>query len=365
MMSKFSKKINIAIIGCGKIAEKHAKILVSKKIKSLNLVAVCDSDKQRAKNFGKKFNVVNFNKIETLLNKIDIDLVVICSSSDSHFKNALTVSKFKKNVIIEKPICLNLRDANKIIKIFDKNNNFLFVVMQNRFNSMLKLLKEIIDKKLLGKITNISIRVWWCRDQSYYNEAKWRGTWKLDGGIFMNQAIHHLDIMTWLMGSVKSLTAIIKRRLVNIETEDSGSAIIDFKNGILGTIEASTALRPKNLENSVTVLGENGNIKIGGPYMNNLETYDLKKKKLALTILQKYKKEKSKNNHYLFYEDVAKHLLKKKLKNKKIINGKEAFKSLELVTGIYQSVIKKKRVYFPLKSNFKNSPNKLMSELKK
>ena len=358
------KKINVAIIGCGKIAEKHASILNSKKLKFFNLVAVCDVHPSKAKNFAKKFNVISFNNINNLLTSVDIDLVVICTSSGDHYFNALEVSKFKKNIVIEKPICLTLLQAKKIIKIYKKNKNLLFVVMQYRFDPLLNLLKEAITKNLLGKISSISVRVWWCRDQKYYNQAAWRGTWNLDGGIFMNQAIHHIDMMQWLLGPVHSLTALIKKRLVKIETEDLGMAILEFKNGILGNIEVSTAIRPKNLENSITVLGEYGNIKIGGPYMNDLEIYDLKNVKKANLLLRKYKKFSNTNNHYLFYESVQNKLIKKKGTNEQFVDGREASKSLKIVNAIYDSVVRKKRVYLsdkikPIKKN-----KKLISELK-
>jgi UDP-N-acetyl-2-amino-2-deoxyglucuronate dehydrogenase len=361
-MSSF-KTINVAIIGCGKIAEKHATILTSKKIEQFNLVAVCDINKKKAKNFGKKFNINFFYNIDILLKSTDIDLVVICTSSGHHFKNAMTVSKYKKNIVIEKPICLDLLEAQKIVKIYNKNKNMLFVVMQNRLNPLIKLLKEVVEKNLLGKISSLSIRVWWCRDQNYYDQAAWRGTWKSDGGIFMNQGIHHLDMMTWLMGPVNSLVAMIKKRLVKIQTEDVGTSILDFKNGVLGTIEVSTALRPQNFENSITVLGECGNIKIGGLYMNDLEVFNLKNKMKGKILLKKYKKNKD-NNHYLFYQNVFDNISKRNSSKKKYIDGNEAIKSLEIVHGIYQSIIKKRRIYFPIKPNVKNNTKKLIAELK-
>ena len=190
-----------------------------------------------------------------------------------------------------------------------------------------------------------------------------RGTWKLDGGIFMNQGIHHLDLMTWLMGPINSLVAIIKKRLVKIETEDVGTAILEFKNGALGTIEVSTALRPKNLENSITVLGERGNIKVGGLYMNDLKVFDLKIKK-GISILRKYRKNKE-NNHLLFYQNVFDNIKKNNSSKKKYIDGNEAIKSLEIVHAIYKSVIKKSRIYLPLKPKIKNNQQRLLAELKK
>ncbi len=361
-MKKFNV-INVVIIGCGKIAEKHALILTSKVFKKFQLVGVCDTNKKKAISFGKKFKIKNFNNIDTLLESTKANLAVICTSSGNHYLNALTVSKYKIDLVIEKPISLNLLDANKIVRIFNNDNKKLFVVMQNRLNPLIKYLKEAILKNILGKITSISIKVWWSRDQKYYDEAAWRGTWEADGGIFMNQAIHHLDMMTWLMGPVKSVSAVIKRRLVKIETEDTGSAILEFKNGVIGTIEASTAIRPKNLENSITVMGDKGNIKIGGLYMNNLEINETKNKKVANLLLKKFLKIKNKNNHYLFYEHVLENLLNKK-KKEKHIDGKEAIKSLEIVTAIYQSVIKKKRIYLPLKTKIKNKKSNLLSELK-
>lgn len=360
----YIKNINVAIIGCGKIAEKHAVILTSRKLKKFTLVAVCDIDKKKSLEFGRKFNVKSFRSIDLLLSSSKVDLVVICTSSGFHYSNALKVSKYKKNVIIEKPISLNLSDAHKIIKIFEKNKNMLFVVMQYRLNPLIRLLKEAIDKNLLGNITSISIKVWWCREQNYFNQASWRGTWDLDGGLFMNQGIHHLDMIYWLLGPIKSLSALIKRKLVKTETEDIGSVIVEFKNNILGTIEVSTAVRPKNLENSVTVLGDKGNISIGGPNMDNLKLFNLNDKKASNYLIKKYKKKINHNNHYLFYERILKYMTQKKTNSKKFIDGNEAIKSLEIVTAIYRSVIKKKIINLPLKVNYKNNKSQLLSELK-
>ena len=363
------KIFNVAIIGCGKISEKHADILVSKKIKHLKLVAAYDIKKNIAELFAKKYKIKYFNNIHKLLSSVKIDLVVICSDSGSHYKNALIASKYKKDLIIEKPICLDINQAKKIIKIYKKNKNRLFVVMQNRFNPAAKLLKETIKKKLFGKITSISVKVWWSRDQLYYNKDSWRGTWSQDGGLFMNQAIHYIDMMNWLMGPVKSLTALIKKRLVKIETEDVGAAILEFKNGVLGVIEASTAVRPKNIEGSVTILGENGNVKIGGNYMNKLEFYNFQKnKEVSNALLKKFyqRLKKNENSHFLFYLNVIKDLLKRNIKSKKDINsidGNEGIKSLEIVKAIYYSVIRKKNINLPLNSKIKNFKKKLIHEL--
>lgn len=234
--------------------------------------------------------------------------------------------------------------------------------MQYRLNTYIDLIKKIINKRQLGKITSMSIKVWWCRDQKYYDEAKWRGTWELDGGIFMNQGIHHIDMMNWLLGPVKSVTAIIKRRLVKIETEDTGSAILEFKNGVLGTIEVSTAIRPRNIENSIAVLGEKGNIKIGGLNMNEVEIYDFINNKKTKNLIRK-NISNEKNNHFLFYKNIFNNLMDKKNSKNNFIDGNEAIKSLEIVNAIYQSVIKKRRVYLPIKSKIKNGKSKLLSEL--
>lgn len=225
----------------------------------------------------------------------------------------------------------------------------LFVVQQNRFNPPIKKLKEAIDKNKFGKLVLGTVRVRWCRTQEYYDQKKWRGTWALDGGVFTNQASHHIDMLVWMMGDVEKVMAISATRLTKIEVEDTGVAILKFNNGALGIVEATTATRPKDLEGSISILGEKGSVEISGFYMNELKTWNfLNDDEKANNILETYGKtpEIFAWNHYEFLRDVVDSILNNK---KGLIDGLEARKSLELINAIYEAVETSQEIYLRFK----------------
>jgi len=253
--------------------------------------------------------------------------------------------KYKKHFVIEKPLALRLEDADALIEACDKAKVKIFVVQQNRFNPPIKKLKEAIDNDEFGKLVLGSVRVRWCRTQDYYDQKKWRGTWAWDGGVFTNQASHHIDMLVWMMGDVEKVMAISATRLAKIEAEDTGIAILKFKNGALGIIEATTATRPKDLEGSISILGERGSVEIDGFYMNELKTWEfLNGDENVNNIFGNFGKTPKifAWNHTEFLKDVLDSILNDR---QGLIDGLEARKSLELINAIYESTETGKEIY--------------------
>ena len=192
----------------------------------------------------------------------EIDIISVLTPSGMHADHAVQLSRFEKHLVIEKPMALTLEDADKMIAACDQAGTKLFIVKQNRFNKPVVKLKQALDEGRFGKLVMGTVRVRWCRDQSYDDQDDWRGTWALDGGVFANQASHHIDLLMWCLGTPISVFAVSRTALVSIEAEDTAVAIVKFKNGAIGVIEATTATRPRDLEGSLSILGENGSAEI-------------------------------------------------------------------------------------------------------
>ena len=341
-------KINLAFIGCGRIAKKHLEVFKNNFSKKINLVAACDKKKKNVENLlGNNFdNVKVYSNMIEMLKKEKIDLVCILTESGNHYNHANLALDYVKNIIIEKPVTLKISDAQKLQRKSQRLKKKIFVVLQNRYNSPIIKLKKLIQKNQIGNIISASARVRWRRDQKYYNQAKWRGTWKQDGGALTNQGIHHIDLLTWLLGPVKSVFAYSRKALAKIECEDTLSCLVKFNNGAIGTFEVTTAARPKDLEGSVSVLGKKGSVEIGGFAANKMNYIYLEGKKIT-NDLDKYNTNPPNvygYGHYKFYDDVLKDILNKK-KNFKAIRINEAIYSLKIVHAIYMSIENKEEIF--------------------
>lgn len=265
--------MNFAIIGCGFIAKKHANAIAEINEK---LVAVCDKVPETMEYYQKEYGATPYVAIEDMLKNEEIDIVCICTPSGFHSSIAVQVANAKKHIIVEKPIAMTLEDTDKIILACKENNVKLAVVHPNRFRPVVQELRNILDKNLLGKISHVSCIVNWNRNQEYYDQAPWRGTKQYDGGVLMNQAIHNLDLLLWFMGNPNEVYSMEATRLRNIEAEDVSVGVIRFESGALGTVEASTTVYPKNFEESITIFGEYGTIKIGGTNALQFEHLEIK-----------------------------------------------------------------------------------------
>ena len=332
---------NFGIIGCGRISKKHFSIFKNKISKKLKLVAICDIDVKKMRSINKKGNLEIYKNYKDLLNNKKIHVVIILTESGNHFKISSQALKNNKHVIVEKPLCLKINEAKRLIKMSNKLKKKIFVVMQNRFNNPIVAAKKFIQKKKLGKLVTITARVRWRRDNSYYKLDNWRGTWSADGGALTNQGIHHIDLLQYLGGKIKKVSAFSATRLANIETEDTAVGIVEFENGALGTIEVTTAARPKDLEGSISILGEKGTIEIGGFAANKINLWSFKNKKSNILEKKYYENPKNINSfgHKKFYLEVEKSLQKK---NSSAILAKDSLHSLEILHALYSSIYQKK-----------------------
>ena len=334
------QNLRFALVGCGRIAKRHADLLGSGSIKGAELAAVCDTDASKAEAFGKKHKVPFYADMDKMMGtEKNIDVVSVLTPSGLHAKHVINLAKYKKHIVVEKPMALRLSDADKMIEACDESGVKLFVVKQNRFNVPVLKLREALEQNRFGKLIMGTIRVRWCRRQDYYAQDKWRGTWALDGGVLSNQASHHVDLLTWMMGDVESVFARSITALADIEAEDTAVATLKFTNGALGVIEATTATRPRDLEGSISILGEKGVVEIGGFAVNEMKTWQFEdKRKEDEDILKKFSVNPP--DVYGFgHKAYLEHVIDCVLNNKKgLVDGLEGRRSLEFIAAIYESI---------------------------
>ena len=320
-------KIKVAIIGCGRIFDKHYQAI--KFNKNFNLVAVCDIDIKALSQIKDK-KILKYKNITLMIKECEIELLVVCSPSGLHAKHATFAFKNKINALVEKPIDVNLTKAKLLIENYKKINKEIYIVKQNRFNQTIIFLKKLIENKKLGKINFVLCNVLWSRPQGYYSSSSWRGTKKLDGGVVLNQSSHYIDLLLWLFGDVKDHKFIRKRRSRNIESEDTAFIIIEFYNKIIANVSMTTLIPEKNMEGSIMVVGDKGMIKIGGQALNKIEiSRNIKlPKSLDYEIEDVYG-----YGHKKIYEEIY-----KDMRNKRniAIKGEEGLKSLAFISRLYK-----------------------------
>jgi len=264
-----SSKIKFAIIGCGRIAQRHAEHINNKGL----LVAVCDVVKEKADELGKKYNAKVYYSLEDLLrSEKEIDVVSICSPNGLHAEHAIKSLQAGIHVLCEKPMAISVYDCGEMIKAAEKTNKRLFAIKQNRFNPPVEAVKKALDEGRLGKVYSVQLSCFWNRNPDYYQNS-WKGTLKLDGGTLYTQFSHFVDLLYWMVGDVKNVNALMANYSHKgiIEFEDTGVVILEFYNGAIGTINYTVNSFQKNMEGSLTIFGEKGTVKIGGQYLNELE----------------------------------------------------------------------------------------------
>ena len=332
------KPARVGLIGCGRVGQYYIKILKSKKISNYKVISVCDLDIKKSKNFSKHLKCKFNNDYKNIEFYEDIDTVLILTPSGSHFEIAKFFLKKKINVICEKPLTMIPKNSLILNDIAKKNNVICTVVFQNRFNKSIKFLKKIIDKNQFGKIISISLSLLWCRYQKYYEDG-WHGTWLNDGGVANQQAIHHIDIIRWLFGPIRSVCSVAENRLNKLEAEDTMHAVVKFGGGFNGNIEITTAARPKDLHASLSVVGEKGTAVISGVGLNKIKLLHLKGVKVSASIIKKNYSEKVStgygNSHIFYLEEIFKRIAKKS--KKALVSADEAYKTSKLIHALYKS----------------------------
>lgn len=344
--------MKFALVGCGNIAKKHIHV-IQNYLDNAEITAFCDIIPELAQTYGEQYNVPAFSNIQQMFESVgdDIDIVSILTPSGAHTANVLELVKYGKHLVIEKPIALRLENADTIIRACDIHGVKVFVVHQNRYNLPVVKAHEALAQDRFGKLVLGTVRLRWKRDQAYYDSADWRGTWAHDGGVFTNQAGHHIDMLTWFMGDVESVYASANSRLVNIECEDTGVAILKFINGALGIIEATTATRPKDLEGSISILGEKGSVLIGGFYMNELTTWEfVDRQPIDDDIFEKCGKNPE-GWGYNLGEYLKGVIFAIENNRAGLVDGIEGRKSLELINAIYESIETGREVPLRFKPN--------------
>lgn len=333
------KGANFALVGCGSIAKKHVHV-IQNLLEESKIVGFCDSAYEKARSMGERMGVPAFASIRGMMESIgdQVDVVSILTPSGVHYQNVLELVEYRKPLVVEKPITLRLDEADEILRACDAHRVKIFVVHQNRYNLPVIKAREAIEKGRLGRPVMGTVRLRWKRDQAYYDAASWRGTWAYDGGVFTNQASHHIDMLTWFMGGVETVKAVGITRLAKIECEDTGAAILRFDNGALGIIEATTATRPRDLEGSISILGEKGTIVVGGFFMNELLTWEFEEKEPEDdTIFEQYGRNPETWGYNLgeYLKGVIDSISNGKAG---LVDGLEGRKSLELISAIYESI---------------------------
>lgn len=342
-----NRKIRIGVVGCGRISKNHFGS-IEKHADHIELVAVCDINQATLVEHQAQYKVPGYQRLEDMLSSEKLDLVTICTPSGMHPDQVVLAAKHGVHVMTEKPMATRWQDGIRMVKACDEANVRLFVVKQNRRNVTLQFLKRAIEENRFGKIYMVAINVFWCRPQEYYDSARWRGTWELDGGAFMNQASHYVDLIEWLIGPVEKVQAMTGTLGRDIEVEDSGVLNIRWRSGALGSMSVTMLTYPKNLEGSITILGEKGTVKIGGVAVNDIQQwefadqrdYDAQVKEANYETTSVYG-----FGHPLYYKNVV-DVMSGEAEPE--TDGREGLKSLELLIAAYLSARDGRTVALPL-----------------
>lgn len=343
-----------ALIGCGRISPNHISAAINN---NLEIVGICDILEERMKEKKAMFleiqNVLEYTDYEKMLKELKPELVAIATESGKHAEIAIKCLELGSNVIIEKPIALSLSDAQKIIDVAKQKKLKVCTSHQNRFNKSIQKIRKAVENKDFGKIFYGTARILWNRNEDYYKQATWRGTWEQDGGALMNQCIHNIDLLRWMLGDdideVYAYTDNLNHPF--IETEDLGMALVKFKNGTYGIIEGTTNVYPQNLEETLYIFGQNGTAKAGGSSVNKIEVWKFKNKLDEEDSVIKNYSEVHRNVYGLGHTPLYADMIDAILKNRKpSVDGEAGMRALELVLGIYLSAKERKPIKFPLKN---------------
>ncbi|MCB2261923.1 MAG: Gfo/Idh/MocA family oxidoreductase [Candidatus Thiosymbion ectosymbiont of Robbea hypermnestra] len=340
------RKIRHALVGCGRVARNHFDAIAGH-ADNLELVAVCDNDARTLAERRDRYKVPGYLRLEELLTREQPDLVALCTPSGIHPDQTILAAKHGVHVMTEKPMATRWRDGLRMVKACDEAHVRLFVIKQNRCNTTLRLLKRAIEEKRFGKIHLVHLNIFWTRPQEYYDQAKWRGTWERDGGAFMNQASHYIDLLDWLIGPVEMVHAMMSTTR-DIEVEDTGVLNVRWRNGALGSMSVTMLTYPKNLEGSITVLGEKGSARIGGVAVNDIRLWEFDQpRNYDQQIHQANYKTASVNGfgHAPYYKHVIEVL---RGEAEPETDGREGLKSLEILIAAYRSARDGNAVGLPL-----------------
>ena len=341
------RRIRFALVGCGRIAANHF-AAIEKHSERCELVGVADVDQGRAAEAARTTGARTYTSLTEMLAKCDADAVVVATPSGLHPEQAIEIARAGRHVITEKPMATRWDDGKRMVSACDAAGVRMFVVKQNRRNATLQLLKRAVEKKRFGRIYMVNVNVFWTRPDSYYSSAKWRGTWEFDGGAFMNQASHYVDLLDWIVGPIESLQAYTATLARNIEVEDTGVLSLRWRNGALGSMNVTMLTWPRNLEGSITILGEHGTVRIGGVAVNEVQEWSFAESDEDDELVRAASYETTSVygfGHPLYYDNVIKVL---RGEAEPETDGREGLKSLEVLVAAYMSARDGRRVALPL-----------------
>jgi UDP-N-acetyl-2-amino-2-deoxyglucuronate dehydrogenase len=341
------RKIRFALVGCGRIAQNHFAALKQHADRA-ELVSVCDINPIALDAAAKLTGAKPFSSLSSLLADTNADIVILTTPSGLHPEQAIDVAAAGLHVMTEKPMATRWHDGLRMVKACDDANVRLFVVKQNRRNATLQLLKNAVKQGRFGRIYMVNLNVFWTRPQEYYDSAAWRGTWEFDGGAFMNQASHYVDLLDWLIGPIKSLQAYTATLARNIEVEDTGVISVEWRSGALGSMNVTMLTYPKNLEGSITILGEKGTVRVGGVAVNEIQHWEFAEPHADDEKVNQVSYETTSVygfGHPLYFDNVIKVLRGEAAPE---TDGREGLKSLETLIATYLSAKDGKRVALPL-----------------
>ncbi len=340
------RKIRVALVGCGRISKNHLQSIETH-ADDMELIAVCDANPNVLASLPTVSSVKKVQRMDAMLAEKP-DLAIITTPSGLHPRQCIEAARAGVHVMTEKPMATRWNDGLRMVEACDEAGVHLFVVKQNRRNSTLQLLKRAVDEKRFGRIHMVHVNVFWCRPQEYYDSAAWRGTWELDGGALMNQASHYVDLLDWMFGPVMDVHAMTATRAHEIEVEDTAVMNVRWRSGTLGSVAVTMCTYPKNLEGSITVIGDTGTVRIGGMAVNEIQEwtfadekdYDQQIKDANYQTTSVYG-----FGHPLYYKNVV-DVLRGEAEPE--TDGREGLKSLEVLIAAYLSARDGRTVSLPL-----------------
>lgn len=341
------RKIRFALVGCGRIAGNHINA-IQQHSDRCQLTDVADINSSALADAVEKTGARGHPNLTALLESTTADCVILATPSGLHSGQCIQIANSGRHIITEKPMATRWKDGLAMVDACDHAGVQMFVVKQNRHNATLQLLKKAVDQNHFGRIYSVAVNVFWTRPQEYYDSADWRGTWEFDGGAFMNQASHYIDLLDWLIGPVGSVMAVTGTLARNIQVEDTGVAAIHWRSGAMGTLNVTMLTHPKNFEGSITILGENGTVRVGGVAVNEIQHWDFKDEWIDAEAVKDASYSTSSVygfGHPIYYDNVINTLCGKE---KAKTDGREGLKSLELLVALYLSARDGKRVALPL-----------------
>ncbi len=335
-----NRPLNFALVGCGRISYKHIEA-VGKIPQYARIIAVCDLDEAKARSKGEELGVAWYTDYHAMMKAHpELDVVSVCVPTGYHARVVIDLAAYGKHLMTEKPMALSVADCEAMLQVCKKSGSQLFVIYQNRYNPPVQAARRALEAGRLGKLVAVTVRVRWSRDQRYYQQDNWHGTWELDGGVMSQQASHHLDLLQWFLGDIEALNCRSATRLLDIEVEDTGVAILQGKSGALGVFEATVATRPGDLEGSLSILGEKGSIVINGFAVNELHVWKFQeplpedegiRENVSQAVPNVYG-----HGHAPYLRDVV-HFLRTGERSSTLVSPEEGVKNIALLTALYES----------------------------